>query len=59
MKEILEEIKIKGLEKIENAKTLVELEEVKKDLTGKKSIFFTTYIILSIYFKTKGSKSFV
>ena len=37
MKEKLEEIKTKGLEKIENAKTLAELEEVRKELTGKKS----------------------
>ena len=37
MKEKLEEIKIKGLEKIENIKSLTELEQVRKDLTGKKS----------------------
>ena len=37
MKEKLEEIKTKGLEKIETAKTLAELEEVRKELTGKKS----------------------
>ena len=50
MKERLEEIKTKGLEKIENAKTLVELEEVKKDLTGKKSE-------LAEVFKNMGSLS--
>lgn len=37
MKERLEEIKIKGLEKIANVKNQTELEEVRKDLTGKKS----------------------
>ena len=37
MKEKLEEIKTKGLEKIENAKDLKELEEIRKELTGKKS----------------------
>ena len=37
MKEKLEEIKIKGLEKIESIKSLTELEQVRKDLTGKKS----------------------
>ena len=37
MKEKLEEIKTKGLEKIKNVKTIAELEEVRKELTGKKS----------------------
>lgn len=37
MKERLEEIKIKGLEKIENVNNIAELEEVRKELTGKKS----------------------
>lgn len=37
MKEKLEKIKESGLEIIENVKTLSELEEVKKNLTGKKS----------------------
>ena len=37
MKERLEEIKAKGLEKIENVKNITELEEVRKELTGKKS----------------------
>ena len=37
MKEKLEEIKIKGLEKIEKAKNKEELENVRKELTGKKS----------------------
>ena len=37
MKERLEEIKSKGLEKITEAKSISELEEVKKELTGKKS----------------------
>ena len=37
MKEKLEEIKTKGLAKIESAKTIPELEEVRKELTGKKS----------------------
>ena len=37
MKEKLEQIKTKGLEKIENVKTISELEEVRKELTGKKS----------------------
>ena len=36
MKEKLEEIKIKGLEKIEKAKNKEELENVRKELTGKK-----------------------
>ena len=36
MKEKLEEIKTKGLEKIKNVKTIAELEEVRKELTGKK-----------------------
>ena len=37
MKERLEEIKTKGLEIIENVKNITELEQVRKDLTGKKS----------------------
>jgi len=37
MKEKLEEIKLKGLEQIENVKDVVELENVKRDLLGKKS----------------------
>ena len=37
MKERLEEIRQKGLEKIESCKTIEELQEVRKDLTGKKS----------------------
>ena len=37
MKEKLENIKNNGLEKIEIVKSLSELEEVKKDITGKKS----------------------
>ena len=37
MKKRLEEIRIKGLEKIESVKNIIELEEVKKELTGKKS----------------------
>ena len=37
MKEELDQIKIKGLEKIETAKNLNELEEIRKELTGKKS----------------------
>ena len=37
MKEKLEEIKTKGLAKIESVKTISELEEVRKELTGKKS----------------------
>ncbi len=37
MKEKLEEIKSKGLKKITEAKSISELEEVKKELTGKKS----------------------
>ena len=37
MKEKLEQIKISGLEKIENVKNIIELEEVRKELTGKKS----------------------
>ena len=36
MKEKLEEIKTKGLEKIGSVKTIPELEEVRKELTGKK-----------------------
>ena len=39
MKERLEEIKAKGLEKIENAKTLVELEEVKNQFLSRNSEF--------------------
>ena len=37
MKEKLEDIKTSGLEKIEKVKNILELEEVKKELTGKKS----------------------
>lgn len=37
MKERLEKIKTKGLEIIENVKNITELEQVRKDLTGKKS----------------------
>lgn len=37
MKEKLEQIKENGLKKIEDAKTIEELAEVRKDLTGKKS----------------------
>lgn len=37
MKERLEEIKTKGLERIENIKDITELEQVRKDLIGKKS----------------------
>ena len=37
MKEKLESIKTNGISKIENAKNLVELEEIKKELTGKNS----------------------
>lgn len=37
MKEKLEKIKINGLEKIEKTKNISELEEVRKELTGKKS----------------------
>ena len=37
MKERLEEIRQSGLEKIENSKSIEELQEVRKDLTGKKS----------------------
>ena len=37
MKEKLEQIKENGLKKIESAKTIEELAEVRKDLTGKKS----------------------
>jgi phenylalanyl-tRNA synthetase alpha chain len=37
MKEKLEEIRKIGLEKIENAKSIEELQEVRKDITGKKS----------------------
>ena len=37
MKEKLEEILQKGLEKIESAKNLEELQEIRRDLTGKKS----------------------
>ena len=36
MKERLEEIKTRGLEKIKNVKNITELEQVRKDLTGKK-----------------------
>ena len=37
MKERLKQIKTDGLEKIENVKSISELEEVRKELTGKKS----------------------
>ena len=37
MKERLEEIKTKGLEKINSVKSITELEEVRKEMTGKKS----------------------
>ena len=37
MKERLENIRKNGLEKIELTKNLEELQEVRKDLTGKKS----------------------
>lgn len=37
MKEKLEEIKTNGLEKIEEVKSISELEEIRKELTGKKS----------------------
>ena len=37
MKEKLEEIKVNGLEKIAKVKSISELEEVRKELTGKKS----------------------
>lgn len=37
MKENLEEIKLYGLEKIKNVKNLTELEDVRKELIGKKS----------------------
>ena len=37
MKEKLEKIKINGVEKIEKASSLSELEEIKKELTGKNS----------------------
>ena len=37
MKERLEEVKINGLEKIKEVKSISELEEVRKELTGKKS----------------------
>ena len=48
MKEKLEEIRKLGLEKIENAKSVEELQEVRKELTGKKSD-------LSEVLKTLGS----
>jgi len=48
MKEKLEEIRKLGLEKIENAKSVDELQEVRKELTGKKSD-------LSDVLKTLGS----
>ena len=38
MKEKLEEIKNVGLKKIENVTNISELEEVRKELTGKKSL---------------------
>lgn len=50
MKEKLEKIKTKGLEKINNTTNLQELEEVRKELTGKKSE-------LSEILKTMGSLS--
>ncbi len=50
MKEKLEKIKANGLEKIKNAKTVAELEEVRKELTGKKSE-------LSEVFKMMGTLS--
>lgn len=37
MKERLEEIKVEGLERIKNIKNIIELEQVRRDLTGKKS----------------------
>ena len=37
MKEKLESIRENGLKKLENVKSLKELEEVNKELTGKKS----------------------
>lgn len=37
MKEKLEKIKSKGLEKIKNAKSVAELEEIRKEVAGKKS----------------------
>ena len=37
MKERLEKIKTRGLEKIKNVKNITELEQVRKDLIGKKS----------------------
>ena len=37
MKEKLEKIKSKGLEKIKNAKSIAELEEIRKKVAGKKS----------------------
>ena len=48
MKERLEEIRKCGIEKIENVKTTEELEEVRRDLLGKKSE-------LSEVLKTLGS----
>lgn len=50
MKERLEEIQKVGLEKINNSKSVEELQEVRKDLTGKKSA-------LSEVLKTLGSLS--
>ena len=50
MKERLEEIQKVGLEKIDNSKSVEELQEVRKDLTGKKSE-------LSEVLKTLGSLS--
>ena len=50
MKEKLEEIRKNGLEKIEKAANLSELEEIRKELTGKKSE-------LSEVLKTMGSLS--
>ena len=50
MKEKLLEIRKQGLEKIEAVKTLEELQDVRRDLTGKKSA-------LSEVLKTLGSLS--
>lgn len=37
MKEKLQKIKSSGLDKIENVKNILELEQIRKELTGKKS----------------------
>lgn len=50
MKEKLEKILKEGLQKVEEAKTVEELQEVRKDLTGKKSA-------LAEVLKTLGSKT--